>query len=66
MFSTRSHWSRQMNRRLALRISTPGSSPASQRIWKPLQMPSTGMPPRAASITDRMTGACAAIAPARR
>ena len=26
--------------------STPGRSPASQRIWKPLQMPSTRPPPR--------------------
>ena len=31
-----------------MRSSAPGSRPASHRIWKPLQMPSTGMPCRAA------------------
>ena len=31
--------------RWSLRISAPGSRWDSHRIWKPLQMPSTGMPP---------------------
>ena len=43
-FSTRSRWSRQTKCRPALRTSAPGSRPASHRIWKPLQMPSTGRP----------------------
>src|ERR1019366_9335434 len=40
----------------ALRISAPGSRPASVRIWKPLQMPSTSPPPSAKRFTDCMTG----------
>ena len=64
--STRSRTSRQMKCRLALRMSTPGSRPASQRIWKPLQMPSTATPAAARSATARMTGERAAIAPERR
>ena len=36
--------SRQTNSRSRFRRSTPGSRPASQRIWKPLQIPSTGPP----------------------
>ena len=44
----------------------PGSSPDSQRIWKPLQMPRTS-PPSAANLrTDSMTGENFAIAPVRR
>jgi len=34
----------QRNCRLSLRSSAPGSRPASQRIWKPLQEPKTGRP----------------------
>ena len=37
--------------RWSLRISAPGSRCDSQRTWKPLQMPSTGRPPCAASMT---------------
>ena len=37
----------QMNRSAAFRISTPGRSPASHKIWKPLHTPST-RPPRLA------------------
>jgi hypothetical protein len=55
-----------MNFSAALRISTPGKSPASHRIWKPLQTPST-IPPRPAwARTASMIGARAAIAPQRR
>ena len=64
--STRSETSRQMNRSDRFRIRAPGSSPASQRIWKPLQMPSTGPPRSANATTSAMIGARAAIAPARR
>ena len=50
----------------ALRISAPGSMPASVSTWKPLQMPITGTPRAAASLTARITGERAAIAPERR
>jgi len=50
--------------RPALRISAPGSNPASVRIWKPLQMPSTGPPP-ANFFTACITGENRAIAPVR-
>ena len=56
----------QMNFSFAFRISTPGSSPASHRIWKPLQTPSTRPPSAAYLRTASMTGARAAIAPQRR
>ena len=39
---------------------------ASVRIWKPLQIPSTGPPSPAKRSTARMTGAKRAIAPQRR
>ena len=65
-FSIRSRWSRQTNLRWSFRISAPGSRCDSHRTWKPLQMPSTGMPPRAASTNGCMTGANRAIAPHRR
>ncbi len=55
---------RQTNRRPALGSSAPGSSPASQSTWKPLQIPSTGPPPRAYSLTDSITGEKRAMAPA--
>src|SRR6266542_308346 len=45
---------RQTKRRPALRSSAPGSSPASQSTWKPLQMPSTG-PPAAAKRRSAST-----------
>ena len=50
----------------ALRISAPGSSPASVRIWKPLHTPRTGVPRLARSATARMMGECAAMAPQRK
>ena len=50
----------------ALRISAPGSSPASVSTWKPLQIPSTGTPRPAAAITACMIGLRAAIAPERK
>ena len=62
----RSRWSRQTNLRWSLRISAPGSRCDSQRIWKPLQMPSTGSPPWAADTTSVITGAKREIAPQRR
>ena len=65
-FSIRSRWSRQTNLRWSLRISAPGSRWDSQRIWKPLQMPSTGIPRPAASTTSAITGAKREIAPQRR
>ena len=55
-----------MNFSEALRISAPGSSPVSINIWKPLQMPKTGVPPLARAATSRITGEWAAIAPERR
>ncbi len=64
--STRSRTSRVINRSPALRVSAPGSRCASHRIWKPLQMPSTGRPARAAGTSSAMTGANLAIAPQRR
>ena len=64
--STRSRWSRQTKVCRSLRISAPGSRCASQSTWKPLQMPSTGMPSPAARITSVITGANRAIAPQRR
>ena len=62
MFSMRSCWSRHTNFLWSLRISAPGSRWDSHRIWKPLQMPSTGIPPFAASTTSVITGANRAIA----
>ena len=64
--STRSATSRQTNESDAFGRSTPGSRPASQRIWKPLQIPSTGPPAAANSTTAPITGEKRAIAPQRR
>jgi hypothetical protein len=58
--------SRHTNLSEALRISTPGSNPVSVSTWKPLQMPSTGVPALALATTSRMMGECAAMAPHRR
>ncbi len=44
LFSTLSGTGRQTKLSPALRISAPGSSPASVSTWKPLQMPITGTP----------------------
>ena len=66
VFSTASTWSRQMNEPWSLRINPPSRRPASVSIWKPLQMPSTGMPRFAASATSLMIGERLAIAPQRR
>jgi phosphoribosylformylglycinamidine synthase len=52
--------------RLEVEASTPGRRPASQRIWKPLQMPSTVLPCTAASFTAGMMGEKRAMAPQRR
>ena len=65
-FSTRSTCSVQMNLRWSLRISAPGRRWDSQRIWKPLQIPRTGSPPRAAGTSSSITGANRAMAPQRR
>ncbi|AMM19131.1 hypothetical protein AX769_02015 [Frondihabitans sp. PAMC 28766] len=65
-FSTRRRWSRRMNCWCALRVWAPGMRRASASIWKPLQMPSTGMPLFAASTTSVMIGLRLAMAPARR
>jgi hypothetical protein len=64
--STRSVTSLQMNLSEAFRMRTPGRSPASQRIWKPLQMPRTGPPFRANAETSSITGEKRASAPQRR
>ncbi len=65
-FTTSSSTWRKTNRRPALGSSAPGSSPASHRTWKPLQMPSTGPPSSANALTDSITGEKRAIAPTRR
>ena len=52
--------------RFAFWSSAPGSSPASVRIWKPLQMPMTGPPFFAKAATSSITGAKRAMAPQRR
>ncbi len=64
--STTSSTCRQTKRSDLFGSSAPGSKPASHSTWKPLQMPSTGPPSRAKSITDSMIGAKRAIAPTRR
>ena len=64
--STRSFWSLQTNVRTSLRISAPGSRCASQRIWKPLQIPRMGIPAPAARTSSSITGAKREIAPQRR
>src|SRR5581483_590870 len=64
--STRTWTNRQTKRSCRLRMSAPGSSPASHRIWKPLQMPRTGPPRSANRRTSSMTGANRAMAPVRR
>ena len=63
--TTMSTW-RQTKRSSRFGSSAPGSRPASQSTWKPLQMPSTGPPSRANSITRSISGEKRAIAPARR
>src|SRR5207253_2640622 len=50
----------------AFRTSAPGSSPASQRIWKPLQLPRTAPPSSAKRRSSYVPGESLAIAPARR
>ena len=57
---------RKRKRRCVLGSRAPGSSPASHRTWKPLQIPSTGPPSRAKAMTSSITGAKRAMAPARR
>jgi hypothetical protein len=42
--STRTSTHRHTKRSCRFRISAPGSSPASHRIWKPLQIPTTAPP----------------------
>ena len=64
--STRSRWSRQTNVCRSLRISAPGSRWASHSTWKPLQIPSTGIPYSARVIRSVITGENRAIAPHRR
>ena len=66
MLPTVSRTSAWMNRSPAFLVSAPGSRCASQRIWKPLQMPSTGSPARAAGISSPITGENLAMAPHRR
>ncbi len=57
----------QTNLSPALRISAPGSRPASISTWKPLQTPEhVAAAPRRRPTTARMTGERAAMAPQRR
>jgi hypothetical protein len=49
-----------------LRINAPGRSPASHKIWNPLQMPRTSLPESANFLTEFITGENLARAPARR
>ena len=65
-FSTITSTWRQTNRSESFGRSAPGRRPASHSTWKPLQMPSTGPPSRANSITDSISGEKRAIAPTRR
>ncbi len=64
--STRRSTGRETNDSRLFRISAPGSSPASHRIWNPLQMPSTGPPAWAKACTAGMIGLNRAMAPERR
>ena len=64
--STRTSTKRQMNLSPTFLIIAPGSSPASSRIWKPLQMPITRPPAAACFSTAFMTGENFATAPVRR
>ncbi len=64
--STRRGTSRQTKRSDSLRRSAPGSRPASQRTWNPLQIPSTSPPPSANAHTAAVAGEKRAIAPQRR
>ncbi len=66
LFSIRNRWSLQTNLRWSLRINAPGNRCDSHRIWNPLQMPRTGRPRPAASITSVMTGENREMAPQRR
>ena len=55
-----------MNFRSRFRRIPPGSNPASSSTWKPLQMPMTGPPAAANSVTRAMIGEKRAMAPHRR
>ena len=57
---------RQTKRNPSFGSSAPGSRPASQRTWKPLQIPSTGPPAPGELATAPIAGEKRAIAPARR
>ena len=56
----------QIKERLVLPSIAPGRSPASSKIWKPLQIPMTSPPPPAKSATASIIGLKRAIAPQRR
>ncbi len=56
----------QTNFSPAFFCSAPGSSPASVRTWKPLQIPTTGPPAYACAATASITGENRAMAPVRR
>ncbi len=65
-FSTLRCTSRQTYLSESFLRTAPGSRPASSRIWKPLQMPTT-CPPRWANLrTSSMMGEKRAMAPTRR
>jgi hypothetical protein len=64
--STRRRDASQRNFSPAFFCSAPGSSPASVRTWKPLQIPTTGPPAAAKAVTASITGEKRAMAPVRR
>ena len=66
VLSTRSRWSWHTNFIRSLRTSAPGSRCDSQRIWKPLQIPSTGRPCSAPATISVISGENREIAPQRR
>jgi hypothetical protein len=65
LITSSSTW-RQTKRSETFGSSAPGSSPASQSTWNPLQIPSTSPPSPANSLTASITGANRAIAPGRK
>ena len=64
--STRMWTGCERNFTVRFRSMAPGSRPASCRIWKPLQIPSTGPPWAANCLTAPITGEKRAMAPVRR
>ena len=66
LLTTQRFWCLEIKCKLLLRFNAPGKSPASVRIWKPLQMPSTFPPSFAKVVTAYMTGEKRAMEPERK